>query len=512
MDNLFEDRCFFPRGPSSRVYPETGPNYEASRSHIQAIASSLLGRDVSLSTENLGSTSALSPLPIYNALSSLLPFNSYQTEFFWKKLAKPFASMIDTAGFTPAIQCRFLTFVYARVLGMMGPSNENGSNSYMTIDGSPAELSWVIPRRKVAKGALTRQVRFAIEPIDPRSGRPLRGSTVLDYLTTTRGSLGGVVTCDKGGMSWRKSTERFLFPEDDGSEVPEGSRFFVGFDFSQEGNVTLKAYYIPAPSPYSSSFLSASKSCPMPSPISLWDTDYTAVRKLVSRIDRGLLKPFDNLLSYFDTLDESHKPRIQILSVDCVRNGQNRLKIYCRPKTGNSWSDAKRSFTLGGRIEGPVVEHALGRLETLWNNLFPFANSSIDKDLDSMIDSTTYGEENGIKVTQNQHPVGGLLYYYSLIAGNETVFPKIYLPVTHYCASDLSITEAIERFYDDEEVKISGPDGGERGQGWVSREVAKAFDHRKLSEKTGIHTYVTFGLKANGWDLTSYFSPEPWAS
>ena len=127
----------------------------------------------------------------------------------------------------------------------------------MTIDGSPVELSWVLPQTCDSTGLGSaphsvhqrRQVRFAIEPMSvfcitvveiiiivltdivyrhPISGKLLKGSAVLDYLMSPEGNLGMVATADDC-MAWRKKTESFLFPgtEDDG-EIPDGSRFFVG--------------------------------------------------------------------------------------------------------------------------------------------------------------------------------------------------------------------------------------------------------------------------------------------
>lgn len=164
--------------------------------------------------------------------------------FHWNKLGRSFASMQETAAFTVEVQARFLVFVYARVLGFMGPAERKGPGVIITFDGSPVELSWVIPNRsKPRRGEATRQLRFAIEPLyvscnhywskthhqcrHPETGIPLKGALILDYLTSLEGGL-GVVSCPDQGMKWRKETENFLFPDDEGDEIPTGSRFFVG--------------------------------------------------------------------------------------------------------------------------------------------------------------------------------------------------------------------------------------------------------------------------------------------
>jgi len=131
-------------------------------------------------------------------------------------------------------------------------------------------------------------------------------------------------------------------------------------------------------------------------------------------------------------------------------------------------------------------------MECLWNNLFPNSISSVDRDLDiPCVDEAISpdSEENGIKLSRAQHPIGGLLYYYSLVAGKDTVYPKVYLPVkfvnpsgchswliynSYYCKNDLLITQAVERFYNHKNIGILGPRNGDNGLGWVAREVEEA--------------------------------------
>lgn len=74
--------------------------------------------------------------------------------------------MLETAGYPLSSQVTFLTFIHARILGMMGPLDARGPGSLMTFDGSPVELSWVIPsKEKSGNGGANRQLRFAIEPM-----------------------------------------------------------------------------------------------------------------------------------------------------------------------------------------------------------------------------------------------------------------------------------------------------------------------------------------------------------
>ena len=85
------------------------------------------------------------------------------------------------------------------------------------------------------------------------------------------------------------------------------------------GTIGLKAYYLPGSSHSPSSSLK------------MWDVDYAPLRKLVASLDPALVEPMDLLLTYFESLEDGYKPRVEILSMDCVEDSINRLKV-CGPE------------------------------------------------------------------------------------------------------------------------------------------------------------------------------------
>ncbi|KAF8629390.1 hypothetical protein AX17_005686 [Amanita inopinata Kibby_2008] len=508
MESLVYDPHFFPQAPCPSPLNLQNAQW-SDASFLDSIANtiySMLGRDFPLHWDHLNASNSIMQGPIiYNTLSKLFPMTSH-TSFFWRKVGKPFASMLEAASFPLDIQCRFLTFVYARVIGMMGPHDSPSQGSIMTFDGSPIELSWIIPKSepsKKKKKTVDRQIRFAIEPIDPRTGELLSGDAVLNYLVSPAGSL-GIVNAQDDAMAWRKALENFLFPAVTGSQIRNGSKFFVGFDFSPAGLITLKAYYIPPPKPV----LGIRNSNSRQGAIHLWDSDWSRLRLLMPQLHPSLLAPLNKLISFVDGLDERLKPRIQIFAVDCVGSSVNRLKIYCRPREGASWSDACQTLTLGGRITSPDMVDALVHLEVLWNNLFPYSASTSGRQLKLPSNSESRFITR-LRKSNKQHPTGGLLYYYSLHAGVDVPLPKIYLPVSRYCRNDLQICHAVEQAYRTEERRNSTTCSAP--EGWVAREVSRTFNHRSLKDRTGIHTYVTLAYKGKGWEMTSYFSPEAWS-
>ncbi|KAG5638126.1 hypothetical protein H0H81_001729 [Sphagnurus paluster] len=326
----------------------------------------------------------------------------------------------------------------------MGPLDATGPGSLMTFDGSPVELSWVIPSNN-SKGSANRQLRFAIEPIDPRTGQLLRGDEVLRYLTSPEGSM-GLVKCDKTALDWSIVTQKFLYSgsDDDQIDGDAGKRFFIGFDFERSGEIVLKTYYLPSPRPMPHRVLRGSL---YPTTVNMWDVDYRPLRGLLTTLDPTLIKSLEAMISYTEDAELLSKPRLQILSMDCVPNEVNRLKViaitwiisnvqvahhlpqlYCRPTRGSSWSDAQSAFTLGGRLAPSKMGPALARLEKLWNLLFPFANTASNRDLDDIVRPEEQILDDCHRGTSD-HPNGGLLYYYSLVPGTDMVLPKIYLPV-----------------------------------------------------------------------------------
>ena len=102
----------------------------------------------------------------------------------------------------------------------------------------------------------------------------------------------------------------------------------------------------------------------------------------------------------------------------------------------------------------------------------------------------------------NEHLTGGLVFYYELKIGEPRPFPKVYLPVRHYCSDDLSIAKGTEAFYRSEGKLVDS----------YADKVKKIFgSHRTLDSRTGIHTYLSLAIKKKNFDITTYFNPEAYA-
>nr|APH07540.1 BypA [Agaricomycetes sp.] len=493
MDSLVKDPEYFPQVTLSTPIDIDWAG-GITHANVQHAVNSLLGRHFvhssSLPTKSVDQDDRLA---LFNVLTDVLPSMSSRTKLFWTRAGRPFSQMLHTAQMSLTTQCTYLVFVYARVLGFL-PDKGTGPPACLTLDGSPIEFSWIIPRKKIAKGHANRDVRIIMEPFDPRgSGYMLKGSSVLEYFASYAGSLGGVVQCDWDGLLWVESAEGLFFPQEHkGDYIQDGGRFLVGLDFSSSGFVTLKAYVL---SFEHAPWVRSVEKFKSPSPVCMTGLNLSPLRTLAGNIYPTFAESFDVLMGYINSLEPEQRHVYHFTSIDCKSPKDNRLKIYVLTLTRTNWSSIKEDFTLGGRMCSSQLDAALAAFESFWNCMFPESSSILDKPLRQL----------PIDVGDNHHPQGGLAYQYEFIPGDSMLFPKIYVPV-----SDGAASRALEDFYNSN--GIQGPEGGEQGPGWVEREVAKSYNYRDLNERNGCRTYISFGLKKSGWEVTSYFSPEIFAS
>lgn len=523
MESLAQDSRFFTQvhqpSPSSRFF---SLNPCETREDIARAVDSLLGENFCSSTNEVWHPSAYerqARSDIFSVLSELLfpdcSSSDSTVHFFWQTFATSLSSMLEIAHYPRPAIIQFLVFLYARILGMLGPSTK--TQNKMTADGSPAASSWVIPNRsKPESGDVNRQIRFAIQPMDPRTGHFLQPGEVLRYLTSAEGGL-GLVYCPEGGLDWCERVDRFYHGDTPSRDA--GSLFYLGFGLMSSGHIALKAYFQPplhVPS-FSASVRGNDENLQLsspPCPLFVGSKDFSHLRGLVADLYDGMDESLSLLLDYFDSLDEPLKPWFHMLAVDVTGPLANRLKIYVGTRVGLSFNDVRRCFTLDGRLHGSDMNESLARLRVLWDCLFPDSHSQSGLDVQvptigssASASLSSQPSTNPGRGVTDQHPTAGLGYYYELGPGIRTVCPKIYIPVRQYCRSDAFTCSALESFYAD---KLAGI--GKRPSGWLARDVEAAFSHRPLSSRSGICTWVTFGHKnQKGWEVMSYFSPEIWA-
>lgn len=502
MQALSKDERYFAQASTSLKSKQPTPVLDWSKGatyeNVAATVRSVLGQDYPIHKKG---DVYVKPegFVVYDALSNVLPFHSTQSTFFWTHFCRPYGSMMETANYTLEAQTKLLTFIFARVVGLMGPDERPTNPTMLTIDGSPCEGSWVIPTgSQPVAGEVNRQIRFCVQPTDPRTGKFLRGSQVLDWLASFEGGL-GVVVVKEGWEDWRRECEKFFFSEDDSAQenCPPGTGFYLGFALDPSGRVGLKSYYQPTVRRPGQTPLTKS-------PIHIGDKDFSPMTQLLSACHPSLVDQFQLMLEYFDSVEDRLKPLFHMIAVDAAPLEKNRFKIYFQTRTGFSFDDVKRNFSLGGRLNTPEFKKNMDRLEMLWNLLFPSTPSNSHRDAETLTEIDKDHQDH------DEHPVSCFGWYYEFAVNSPSLVPKVYFPCRHYCQDDAKVFQAMQDFYDHPTVDVHGPPDGEHGRDWVIKEAAKSYNHRDLAERPGMTTWVTFGHKHTGYEMMTYFSPEIW--
>lgn len=152
------------------------------------------------------------------------------------------------------------------------------------------------------------------------------------------------------------------------------------------------------------------------------------VTECVSRI--GLLEPWMQVLSFMKTIPQSARPVPDMIAVDCVPSTQNRIKIYFR-SDATTLDEVVRIVRLGGALDDdPLIKETTDLIENLWSYFFP-----------------GIGRHERIKPSLPKKVAHGFLIYFEMKLGSNRLWPKVYIPVRHYCESDMFIANAISKFY-----------------------------------------------------------------
>jgi DMATS type aromatic prenyltransferase len=170
-----------------------------------------------------------------------------------------------------------------------------------------------------------------------------------------------------------------------------------------------------------------------------------------------------------------------MIANDCVPLQKNRIKIYFR----SADTTFRTVVDILGAFDAELWQgQALRELQELWRLLF-----KQDPGLDQRLPTTS-------------HETAGILYYFEVRPGSLRIVPKVYLPVKHYGINDQHTAMALATFF-----RNHGPP---RDQ-WIKeylKTIGQICSHRRLEERSGLHTYISCSLKNGSLDITSYINPE----
>ncbi|CAA7266895.1 unnamed protein product [Cyclocybe aegerita] len=272
----------------------------------------------------------------------------------------------------------------------------------MGDDHTPIEFSCILG----SDGKHT--IRFTLEPLSGVDGSPTPSRTWINALHEFS-SIGNVQEFD---TDWALTCFEMLVFE--GNNVPKqkplhSSQFSIGADFTHDG-IVGKAYFLPHLRSQATG-------------ISQMDL----VTSCMNELDLG--SQWKIVASYFTEKVPHLDATPDIVAVDCVHKSKNRAKIYVRCNA-SSLNEITEVFTLGQRLKGLLINKAIEMIEEVWRQLF------VGKNDDQRLESNN-----------PDHFASRFVLYFELAPGREIPFPKLYIPIRHYCQNDALVGEALEQLY-----------------------------------------------------------------
>ncbi|KAL9047189.1 MAG: hypothetical protein Q9214_000174 [Letrouitia sp. 1 TL-2023] len=394
-------------------------------------------------------------------------------QFWWTKIAYPLAALLDNAGYSIESQCQHLLFFYSLVAPELGPKSDGRGpsrlwDSFMTDHSTPIELSW-----EWGPSCSNPTIRFSFEPIGTLAGTiadPLNRYATTRVLNQYQQLLPGCDLTLFHHFSQELLSYDHSSKEMEKSIVSQGhrSRTFVAVECS-ESEVVVKAYFFPV-------FKALKLGC------STWVIISQAIRNLPG-YRRSAFEGLSMLEEFLKTSAQGAKLVPEIFAIDCVAAAASRLKIYMRSRSTN-FDSVRSIMTLNGLLENSENDRGLRELYCLWKLVFPQAQSA----------------SSATNLREKDHRTAGILYYFDIKQGRNTLGVKVYIPVRHYGKNDLSVAEGLAMY-----LKSCDKDAFVEKYLESLRAVSLP---NSLESQVGLQTYLGCSIVKGELKLTSYLAPK----
>jgi len=303
----------------------------------------------------------------HNSFKSL-SFSNENERFWWHATARSLSTLLSSSEYTTNDQQFYLQWFHRYIIGALGPQPISGIKPLFApcpvFDGSAVEhsINW-------NERSFQRTVRFTMEATGFEAGTatdPFNQQETRRLLTRMRDDGLGVdlqhfdIFAQELFLPCNVAAE--LIPKLVSTRTPL-SQAWMAFDLLRstdepEGrapHAMAKVYFMP---------------------ILKWILTGVPTKELVFAAARrcngchgsydASIQELDDFLQSFPKGDD---PVIEMVAIDCIAGPNSRIKMYLR--TGvNTFAKAKHMYTLGGKLNGVVVEDGLKALEQLWPILF----------------------------------------------------------------------------------------------------------------------------------------------
>ncbi|KAF4341196.1 tryptophan dimethylallyltransferase [Fusarium beomiforme] len=401
---------------------------------------------------------------VWKALDKWLPVLSGDQDWWWKTLGEQLITLLTQADYELDKQYEALLLLYRWVVPDMGPSPRSSVapwKSFMTDDHSPIEYSW-----KWNTGSKKPEVRYAVEPISPFAGSsqdPFNQVPTRRFVHNLANVIPGL------DLTWFEHFWRELLgPGTPAALTSENSAksstVFAALEILHDG-LSAKVYFIPVETP----------------DLSAWHQISQAIEKLECRNMDAL----NCVKSYLSTNYNGRQLRPFMLAIDCVASGASRLKIYARSNQ-TSFRFVRDVMTVGGLRTD--LNQSLDQFFDLWKRTLDLdPNTSLDDELPRV-----------------SHLTSGTVFNFDVAPKSSTPEVKAYIPVRHYAKNDHQAALGLLGYLKD------------HGHGHFSQSYLRVLEALAppgcLDQATGVQTYFAVACHEDELCLTSYLSPQFYAT
>ena len=348
-----------------------------------------------------------------------LGFKNEDEEFWWKSTASVISELMIKAKYDIHLQYQYLSLYYQHILPMLGPRpmkrGQPHWKSFCTDDFSPVEPSWNCHGSEST-------IRFSFEPISVFAGTkkdPFNQLMVKEFMQRIRGMVPDL------DLTWFNYFENEFFIREENfdttqAKVPTNEHMtqsFIAFDCNR-GKLSTKAYFFP--------ILRS-----LETGLSTTTLVSNAIRRLHDPDSLSLIPALSVVETWLSTFSSHSAPKVEMIAIDCIEPRQSRIKIYIRiPYT--DFKAVLDAYTLDGGLRDAVTRDGAVILKELWHLLIETPNTASE-------DSNLLLEE---------HRTAGIIFNFEIKPGSPFPSPQLYIPVRHYCKSDMDISKALCTFFE----------------------------------------------------------------
>ncbi|KAK3988779.1 tryptophan dimethylallyltransferase-domain-containing protein [Cladorrhinum sp. PSN332] len=335
---------------------------------------------------------------------------------WWWKTRSPHLELLGNTGYKIESRMEALVFLYKIITPHLD-------------DFTPAEYSW-----KWGRGNEPPKIQYRVEAISPLAGSefdPFNQAATKDMIDRLSS-----VTPNLDLRLFYHFWTRLIGPSSPASAPKDSqqSTVFLAFETSRNGDISVKAYFVPI----------ASAEC----------TAAKQISDVIRSSGCSNLHAIDNLESYLKSDPQGSTLDPIMLGIDCIKPSESRLKIYARTR-----------FT------------SFNSLQELWNRTLGLSTE------------TPIAEE---LLTCN-NATAGALSYFDVSPKSAVPDVKVYIPVRHYAKSERQIAEGLTGFmtdrargrwteaYIDAVERLGAETGGIDNTLWVYTYVTAAYQGRELA-------------------------------